>query len=331
VESSCPNNREGIAADSRQFGNASLKPKRVAALLNASAGTIEGQAEVAQRDVLESAFRKHGFCAILEFLPSADLRAAAERALQQVLNRELDAVIVGGGDGSIQTVASVLAGSDVALGILPLGTLNHFAKDLGIPLAVEAAVGVIATGITRSVDLGEVNGAVFINNSSIGIYPYLVFERERQRRRERLSKWKRVILAGLRVLRRLPLFRLVVRVEGRSESIRSPLVFVGNNEYNLALPAFGTRERLDRGELCLYAAKAPHRLSLFWLACRCIVGFVDQQRDLRIFKGRTVEISARRHWLLVAIDGEIKTMRSPLRFRTRPGALRVFAPAPTNG
>jgi diacylglycerol kinase family enzyme len=309
----------------------SLNRKRVAALLNVSAGTIAGQGEAALRDILASAFEKHGISAKLEFLPSADLGAAAERVLKQALNRELDAVIVGGGDGSIRTVASVLAGSGVALGILPLGTLNHFAKDLGIPTTMDGAVGVIAKGTPRSVDLGEVNGEIFINNSSIGIYPYLVFERERKRRRERLSKWTAMISAGLRMLRHLPFFRLRIQVEGRSELIRSPCVFVGNNEYHLTLPAIGRRERLDRGELCLYAAKAQSRILLLWLACRCILGFVDQQRDLRIFKGGTAEISARRHWLLVATDGEIKSMRSPLQFQIRPGALRVFAPVPTDG
>src|SRR6202030_569268 len=123
-----------------------------------------------------------------------------------------------------QTVAGVLAGSGVPLGILPLGTMNHFAKDLGIPTSVEGAVGVIATETARSVDLGEVSGQVFINNSSIGIYPYMVLERERERRRKRLSKWMAMILAGLRVLRHLPVFRLRIRVEGVSELIRSPCV-----------------------------------------------------------------------------------------------------------
>jgi diacylglycerol kinase family enzyme len=133
------------------------------------------------------------------------------------------------------------------------------------------------------------------------------------------------------VLRHLPLFRLRIRVESASELIRSPCVFVGNNAYHLELPAFGRRERLDRGELCLYAAKAQNRLSPFWLGCCCILGSVDQQRDLRIFKGHAAEISGRRHWLLVATDGEVKTMRSPLQYRIRPRALRVIAPAPARG
>jgi diacylglycerol kinase family enzyme len=206
-----------------------------------------------------------------------------------------------------------------------------FAKDLGIPATLEGAVATIATQMARSVDVGEVNGHVFINNSSIGIYPFLVFVRERERRRKRLSKWIAMIVAGVRVLRNLPLFRLRIRVENVSEFIRSPCVFVGNNEYRLTLPAFGRRERLDRGELCLYAAKAERRLSLLWLGCRCVLGAVDQQRDLRMFKGGTVEISGRRHRMLVATDGEIRSMRSPLQYRIRPQALRVFAPPSNNG
>jgi diacylglycerol kinase family enzyme len=314
----------------------SLKPKRVAALLNASAGTIEREGADALRALLAAAFEQHAMAATLELLPSTRLRAAAEHALQQARNGELDAIVVGGGDGSIRTVASVLAETGVPLGILPLGTLNHFAKDLGLPLEVEAAVDTIASGMTRLVDLGEVNGDIFINNSSIGIYPYLVIARERARRRTRLSKWAALVLAVPRVLRHLPLFRLRIRVIGIAESdnaelVRSPCVFVGNNAYHLALPSFGRRERLDGGELCLYAAKAQSRLSLFWLACRCILGFVDQERDLRILRGATAGIGSRRHWLLVATDGEVKAMRSPLRYRTRPEALCVLAPSATPG
>jgi diacylglycerol kinase family enzyme len=99
------------------------------------------------------------------------LQAAAERAVQRVREQELDALVVGGGDGSIRTVAHVLAGTGVPLGILPLGTLNHFARDLGIPTDLKETVALIAAGKTRSIDVGEVNGETFINNSSIGLYP----------------------------------------------------------------------------------------------------------------------------------------------------------------
>ena len=298
---------------------------RVAVLLNASAGAIERQGAGTIRAFLASAFEKHGIAAVLEFLQGSELRSGAERARAQIIDRKLDAIVVGGGDGSVRTVASVLAGSDIPLGIIPLGTLNHFARDLRISFIVERAVAIIAVGEERAVDVGQVNDVIFVNNSSIGLYPYLVLERDR-RRRKGLSKWIAMMLAMPRVLRNLPLFRLTIVVEGNVEQCRSPCVLIGNNEYSITLSAFGTRESLDRGELCLYVARTQGRLSIFWLACRCILGLVRQQRDLRIFKGAAADISAHRSQLLVAFDGEVATMQSPLHFWIRPRALRVFVP-----
>src|ERR1700719_2937709 len=225
----------------------SLSRLRVAALLNASAGTIELRGEKTLEKILVSAFEKHGISVVLEFLPGVKLRSAAERARQQAVAGKIDAVVVAGGDGSIGTVASVLVGTDVPLGIIPLGTLNHFAKDLRIPLTADRAVAVLASGERRYVDVGEVNGEIFINNSSIGIYPFLVLERERRRRRKRLSKWSAIVLALPRAIRHLPLFQLRVRIQGFVETCRSPCVLIGNNEYRLTVPAFGRRDRLDRG------------------------------------------------------------------------------------
>jgi diacylglycerol kinase family enzyme len=303
-----------------------VKPARVAVLLNASAGTIEGQDGNALRDSLQSAFQRHAISATIELAPGADLRASTERALQRAAAGDLGAIVVGGGDGTIRTVASIVGASSVPLGIIPLGTLNHFAKDLGLPLEVEEAVAVIAAGEVRSVDLGEVNGMTFINNSSIGVYPYLVLDRERRRSKQGLAKWIAMILATLRALRNFPLRRLSVHAEGRTERWRSPLVLVGNNEYVLTGLSLGKRERLDRGELCLYVAKKQSRLSLFWLACRSVLGRVEQPQDLRILKVRAAEIRSHASRLLVACDGEVQVMRSPLHYHTRPGALRVFAP-----
>lgn len=135
-----------------------------------------------------------------------------------------------------------------------------------------------------------------------------------------------LIAAVPRVLRNLPVFRLRIRLGRNAERYRSPCVLVGNNEYRFGIPSFGTREALDRGELCLYVARAESRLALLWLGFRCILGIVDQQRDLRVLKTGTAEIGARKRRLLVAFDGEVELIRSPLRYRTRPGALRTFAP-----
>ena len=306
------------------------KPRRLVALLNAGAGTVETHADEKLRDTLDTAFAAHGIAATLRFVPGAELRQAAEQALASVRAGEFDAIAVGGGDGSIRTVAGVLVGQDVPLGVLPLGTLNHFGKDLGLPLAIEDAVAVIAGGHLRPVDTGEVNGLTFINNSSIGLYPYMVVERERTRSGTRLSKWIATALVVPLLLRNFPVRRLHVRGAAHSEEFRSPCVFVGNNKYHLAGSARGGRERLDAGELCVYVAKRQSRLGMLQLAWRLLTGSLDQADDLQEFHAADAEIISGRRSLLVALDGEVETLRSPLRYRSQPASLRVYAaPATT--
>jgi diacylglycerol kinase family enzyme len=296
--------------------------------LNSSAGAAAEKKRDELHVELEAAFRKHAIAASFEFVPGSKLRAAAERAVKRVAVGEIDAIVAGGGDGTIHTVASVVAGTDIPLGIIPLGTLDHFAKDLKIPLAVEDAVAVISGGVHRSVDVGEVNGEMFINNSSIGIYPYVVLDRDRRRKHQGLSKWPAMIMAGFRAFWNLPLRRLRIRAQNWQEACRSPCVFIGNNEYHLEGASFGSRKRLDGGELCLFVASQQSRLALLWVAVRSVAGLLNQS-DLRTIATPAVEVSSRRKRLLVALDGEIQSMRTPLHYRTRPAALRVFAPLPT--
>jgi diacylglycerol kinase family enzyme len=153
-----------------------------------------------------------------------------------------------------------------------------------------------------------------------------VLERERRRRRHGLSKWTAMALAVLRLLRHLPLRRLSICGEGWVEPVRSPIVFVGNNEYRLAAPAFGRRERLDGGALCLYVARAQSRLSLLWLAARATLGLLRGARDLRKVMVPAADIASRTSRLLVSLDGEVQVLRPPLHYRSRPRALRVFVP-----
>lgn len=303
-------------------------PLRLAVILNETAGTAEPLGPQSWRERLSARFTEHDVVASCEVVSGADLHAAAQRALDAAKLGELDGVVIGGGDGSIRTVASLLAGTDVPLGIIPLGTRNHFARDLGLPLAPEEAVAVIAAAVTRKVDVAEVNGQIFINNSSIGLYPYLVLARERKRPGTWLPKWLAMILALPEVVRYLPIFRLTIRLEGVVRQCRSPIAFIGNNEYQLALPTPGRRERLDRGELWVYVANAEGWLAIAWSALRAILGFGAREKGIDTFKGPAAEILSRRHHVLVACDGEVERLRTPLRYRSRPEALRVFAPAP---
>ena len=299
---------------------------RLAVYLNRSAGAVERLGVAKMQETVETAFAQHGVEAQIAFVSGAELHTALEQVRARAAAGKLDAIVVGGGDGSIRTAAGALAGTGIPLGILPLGTLNHFAKDLHVPLALDEAVAVIAAAQAQPVDVGEVNSKTFINNSSIGIYPYLVLDRERQRRQIGWSKWTAMALAVWRIFREFPLHRLIVHEAGWQQPVRTPCLFVGNNEYSLSLPNFAKRTRLDCGELCLYVSKPQSRLSLIWLAYRCIFGLIDERDDLRIVKVQAAEITSRRRRLLVAFDGEVEWMRPPLRYRTRPGALQVFVP-----
>jgi diacylglycerol kinase family enzyme len=140
--------------------------------------------------------------------------------------------------------------------VLPLGTLNHFAKDAGIPLDLDEAVATIAAGNVRQVDVAEVNDRIFINNSSVGLYPMMVSSREAQQRQLGRSKRLAMLVASLRALRNFKRRHLSIRIAGREEMIETPLLFVGNNRYATSLTTLSGRARLDGGELCIYAPLA---------------------------------------------------------------------------
>jgi diacylglycerol kinase family enzyme len=194
---------------------------------------------------------------------------------------------------------------------------------LKIPLALNEAVATIAAGSIRQIDVAEANGRTFINNSSIGVYPYMVLDRER-RRHAGLPKWLAMIPAILRTLWNLPLRRLSITAAGGTETYRSPCVFVGNNEYHLAGSSAGGRDRLDRGKLSLHIARSQGRRALIRLVLRTLMGSLDSTKDLQSFAVPSVEIKSKRKRLLVSFDGEIEIVHTPLNYTIKPGALRVF-------
>lgn len=292
---------------------------RVKIILNAGGGSAGG-AELPGRIV--AAFARHGVTAEVAEVPGPELQDAARRALQE----GWDAIVAAGGDGTISAVAGALAGSGRPLGVLPLGTLNHFARDLGLPRGLEEAVAVIAAGHSRAVDVAEVNGRVFVNNSSVGLYADMVAERDRRRRLGGWRKGPAMLMASLRMLRRFTRRRLTVRTTGQRHELRSPLVFIGNNLYETSLPRPGTRSALDRGELCLCVTKHQSPLGLLRLGLRAMVGRIRDERDLVYSSVAAVEIDSRLPVLRVSLDGEVMTLPPPLRYVIRPGALTVLAP-----
>lgn len=235
-------------------------------------------------------------------------------------------IVAGGGDGTLNAVASVLAGSNTALGVLPMGTLNHFAKDLGVPLELEAAARTIAAGHVKSVDVGEVNGRIFINNSSLGLYPQIVRHRETQQRRLGRGKWPALMWASLSVLRRSPFMNVRLHVDQIAHQYKTTFVFIGNNEYVMEGFNIGQRARLDAGQLSVYVSHRRGRGALITLALRALIGRLQQANDFQALSAQTLEVETRRSRIHVATDGEVAIMDTPLSYRIRPGALRVIVP-----
>ncbi len=234
-------------------------------------------------------------------------------------------VVAGGGDGTINAVASAVIDTDKTFGVLPLGTLNHFAKDLHIPLDLEAAARTIIAGHTTQVDVGEVNGHIFLNNSSLGLYPRLVREREKQQRLG-FGKWAAFFWAAIAVLRRYPFLNVKLSVEGKDFLSRSPLVFIGNNEYEMESLNAGARSCLHAGRLSLYITRDTARLGLVRLAWHALFGGLRDDKDFIALCSKEISIETKHRSLRVAMDGEVTVMQPPLHYRIRPLSLRVLVP-----
>lgn len=239
-------------------------------------------------------------------------------------------VVAGGGDGTINTVASALIASDKILGVLPLGTLNHFAQDLRLPLVLDEAARVIIAGHQRNIDVGEVNGHIFVNNSSLGLYPTIVRERVKQQRLGH-GKWPAFIWAALTVFRRYPFLDVRLIAAGKKISGRTPFVFVGNNEYAMEGLKIGRRECLDAGVLSLYITRRTGRWGLIRLALRALFRHLRYEKDFLAMTTTEVTIETRHRRLRVAYDGEVNILETPLHYQVRPGALRVIVPEEDKG
>jgi diacylglycerol kinase family enzyme len=297
--------------------------RRVRAIVNGAAGTVAA-GETAFEEVIAGIGASNGLVILADLVEGGEIEGAARRALAEARAGRIDAIAIGGGDGTIRTVAGVLADTGVPLAILPLGTLNHFAKDLGIPGDLAAAVALIGEGKVRAVDAGEVNGRLFINNSSIGLYPYMVADRERRRAQAGMSKWVAMALAALRVARRFPRRRLLVRTAGATTPYRTACLFVGNNEYEMNFLSLG-RKRVDGGRLYLYITRPVTAPAFLWFALKAGLGL--RLPELDRLEVESAEISSRTSRLPVAFDGEIEVLAPPLAYRARPGALAVILPA----
>jgi YegS/Rv2252/BmrU family lipid kinase len=297
----------------------SLSPLKI--IISAGAGSVVGD-NGKVRETLTSIFNEHRIDIDVSIATSgAELTELARDAARGPYK----AIVAGGGDGTVSSVAASVIDSDKILGVLPLGTLNHFARDLGISSDLETAARTIVAGHTTEIDVAEVNNRIFLNNSSLGLYPTIVRERVKHQRLG-FRKWPAFVWATIQALRRYPFLDVRLRVNDQLLDRTTPFVFVGNNEYAMESFNIGLRDRLDRGVLSIYITHRTSRLKLITLALRALVGGLRDDKDFLALTSNEVKIETRHKRLRVAFDGEIELMETPLQYRIRTRALRVIVP-----
>ena len=283
-------------------------------IVNRSGGTASGLGDKLEQ-IVRDAFDGQAI----------DLHLVEGEGVADAIEPRRDALIVaiGGGDGTQGSAAALLAGSNAAQLVLPLGTRNHLAKQLGIPLDLAEAAKLATTGQRAAIDLAKGGERVFVNNASIGIYTRLVRERDLRWG----PKWLGTIPAAWTVLRTLRAKPLQLTVDGQPQSVVTPMLFVGNNRYSLDAGKVGQRESLSDGVLSLYAVARHGPLALIGFAMRALVGRADPESDFcALAEAREVVVEGG-GTIEVAFDGEVERVALPLTFAIMPGALQVLVPA----
>ena len=297
---------------------------RAIVLLNADAGTLSAMGAVDAQLRIERGFARAGGTVFVRFAKGPDLERAAREASRAP---EADVVIAGGGDGTLNTVAGIVASGDKAFGVLPLGTHNHFAKDLGVPLELDEAVAALARGRVTEMPVAEVNGRLFLNFSAIGLHPEVIREREAQRDESGRGKWPAMFVAVLRKLKDLPSQRVTLSARGRTVARRTPSVIICNNPHQMKVFGVENASVPERGLLNVYVATRSKRRAVISLMLRAVAGALHPTTpNFEAMALPEVRIDSLRRHLPVSIDGEVMDMRPPLRYRIRSRPLKVLVP-----
>ncbi len=241
--------------------------------------------------------------------------------LEKISNETYETLIAAGGDGTVNAIAERAVKLKRTMGIIPAGTLNHFAKDAGIPLNVDEAAKVLLEGHTALFDTASVNDHIFLNNSSIGLYPRVVKRREEQMKFGG-NKWAAMLKATLTVLKSIPKINVAIKSDGNMVKCKTPFVFIGNNSYKFDLFNLGSREGLHDGRLSIYYPKFGGRISYLRLIFKTLSGRLDQEENFQILHNEEIIIYSNKRKLEVSMDGEVVKLETPLHYKIRPESLR---------
>lgn len=294
--------------------------KKVSVILNSGSGF--GNPHEAAHQVDRTLSAGGVWTEVIPVKPGMDLAQLARQRVAQ----GADIVVAGGGDGTVRAVAQGVTGTDAAMAILPAGTWNHLARDLEMPLELTEALEALRQGKVVRVDVGEVNGAVFVNNSILGLYPIYRRYRDIEQRKGRWP-WLALVIGWAKVLARNPHMTLRMEMGDRVVTRRTQYVLVANNEHRLKGYELGNRERLNEGRLWVHVLRPRGRMGLLGLFVKLLLGRLDREREFEVFAADRVTLHSEAQKLPVAVDGEMRMLDTPLRYRSRAQELRIVVPA----
>lgn len=254
--------------------------------------------------------------------PETDLSHTVRTALDD----GFDIIVAAGGDGTIVSVAQAMLGEKAAMGVLPLGTFNYFARGLGLPEDPAEAARAVLEGETQPLSVGEVNGQVFLNNASIGLYPYILQQREdayRRFGRSRMLAYWSALRTFVHIRRPRP---RTITANGESRTLRSPLIFAARSAYQLREFGLTGAQAVERDKIALWVVHETTRGGMFVMAWRLMRKRLRAGEDVDLIIADDVEVAARHTTELIAFDGEKKHMSVPVKFRMRPDAINVVMP-----
>ncbi|RKE05808.1 diacylglycerol kinase family enzyme [Catellatospora citrea] len=289
---------------------------------NERSGALLSKADQSAQDQVVELFSRRGV--------AVELRAFDPRTLaadvRGLLAGAPEALIVAGGDGTVRSVAEHLLGSDVPLGVLPAGTMNVLARDLGVPDDLDDAVEALLAAPVERIDVAAVNGRPFLCSSTLAIMPQLGRLRERARGRAGLGVL-RLLGRAVRLVWRYPRMRLTIVVDGRRHEVRTRAAVLSCNPLAAGPPPMPARPRLDAGILAVYVTRDRTNWDLVALATKLFHGSWQRDPRIRTYEGENVQVrSSRVESMSVMSDGEIDRLTMPLRYEIRPRALAVLAP-----
>lgn len=255
-----------------------------------------------------------------------DIDELIRRTVEEA-KRDPQIIVAAGGDGTMNAVAAALVGTNITMGVVPLGTFNYFARNLGIPLEPAAAARALLDGYTRPVHVGRVNGRVFLINSSFGLYRRLQEEREQHKRRFGRNKIIAVISGFRTLMQHHRTYDVQLELDGKPVRIRTPMVLFGINPLQLENLDVPVAECAARGQLALLVLKPLGRLAMLGIALRGALHALGDAENLRMHCAGQVEVNWRGgRRMKVSIDGEAAEFALPLVFEALPNALTVLVP-----